>query len=237
MGPRNTACTMPAHVCRWLTAAEPVTHDKAGWSHCALFQTISCTPCKPLPAPADYVLSLPHVYFVSARQLLAWLRRPSPAAQLTPAILGCGNPGGAGPAEPASSLPPAAPRTALADPPAAAAAAAGFGLKAERAPAVKAWAAGTGVKAAAGMLQGDLSEAASLQAAHLHAAVHAGRPVVSRTSPRWTATCAGGTQGAAAAPGCSPDPAGCSTGPGGGSCDCHHCKRDRLGVQPWSHRG
>lgn len=51
---------------------------------------------------ADYALSLPHVYFVTMRQLLGWLRRPTPAAQLTPAMLGCGNAGGVGPEGPAS---------------------------------------------------------------------------------------------------------------------------------------
>ncbi|KAL4425399.1 hypothetical protein ABPG75_009415 [Micractinium tetrahymenae] len=52
---------------------------------------------------ADYVLSLPHVYFVSMRQLLGWLRRSIPASQLTPALLGCGSAGGAGPEGPAAS--------------------------------------------------------------------------------------------------------------------------------------
>jgi hypothetical protein len=48
---------------------------------------------------ADYALSLPDVYFVTMRQLLAWIQDPIPADDLTPEALGCGNPGGAGPAE------------------------------------------------------------------------------------------------------------------------------------------
>lgn len=71
-------------------------------SLCALPPFPRSSRCKPAPAPADYALSLPHVYFVTMRQLLGWLRRPTPAAQLTPAMLGCGNAGGVGPEGPAS---------------------------------------------------------------------------------------------------------------------------------------
>lgn len=46
---------------------------------------------------ADYALSKPDVYFVTVRQLLAWMQRPVPADELTPLALGCGNAGGAGP--------------------------------------------------------------------------------------------------------------------------------------------
>ncbi|EFN52368.1 hypothetical protein CHLNCDRAFT_138797 [Chlorella variabilis] len=46
---------------------------------------------------ADYALSQPDVYFITIRQLLAWMSNPIPADQLTPAGLGCGSPGGAGP--------------------------------------------------------------------------------------------------------------------------------------------
>ncbi|PSC71479.1 polysaccharide deacetylase [Micractinium conductrix] len=45
----------------------------------------------------DYALGKPDVYFVSMRQLVAWLQNPVPADRLTPKALGCGNPGGAGP--------------------------------------------------------------------------------------------------------------------------------------------
>ncbi|PSC73088.1 Polysaccharide deacetylase domain-containing [Micractinium conductrix] len=45
---------------------------------------------------ADYALSQPNVYFVTMRQLLAWMQNPVPASQITPASLGCGTPGGAG---------------------------------------------------------------------------------------------------------------------------------------------
>lgn len=38
-----------------------------------------------------------HVYFITMRQLLAWMQAPIAAEQLTPAKLGCGNAGGAGP--------------------------------------------------------------------------------------------------------------------------------------------
>lgn len=48
-------------------------------------------------AHADYALSKPDVYFVTVRQLLAWMQRPVPADELTPLALGCGNAGGAGP--------------------------------------------------------------------------------------------------------------------------------------------
>jgi len=46
---------------------------------------------------ADYALSKPDVYFVTIRQLIAWMQNPVPADELTPERLGCGNPGGAGP--------------------------------------------------------------------------------------------------------------------------------------------
>lgn len=46
--------------------------------------------------PAEYALKKPHVYFVTMRQLLAWMENPIPADQLTAENLGCGNPGGAG---------------------------------------------------------------------------------------------------------------------------------------------
>ncbi|KAL4448990.1 hypothetical protein ABPG77_007707 [Micractinium sp. CCAP 211/92] len=46
---------------------------------------------------ADYALSKPDVYFVTVRQLLAWMQKPIPAEKLTPLTLGCGNAGGAGP--------------------------------------------------------------------------------------------------------------------------------------------
>ncbi|EFN58774.1 hypothetical protein CHLNCDRAFT_140524 [Chlorella variabilis] len=48
---------------------------------------------------ADYALTKPHTYFVTMRQLLAWMENPIPADELTPESLGCGNPGGAGPSE------------------------------------------------------------------------------------------------------------------------------------------
>jgi hypothetical protein len=37
------------------------------------------------------------VYFITVRQLIAWMQNPIPADQLTPASLGCGLQGGAGP--------------------------------------------------------------------------------------------------------------------------------------------
>ena len=40
---------------------------------------------------------MPDVYLVTIRQLLAWMEAPIPTDQLTPALLGCGNVGGAGP--------------------------------------------------------------------------------------------------------------------------------------------
>lgn len=46
--------------------------------------------------PAEYALSKPHTYFATMRQLLAWMQNPVPAAELTPSMLGCGSPGGAG---------------------------------------------------------------------------------------------------------------------------------------------
>lgn len=78
--------------------------------------------CTTVPSRiADYVQSKPHAYFVTMRQLLAWMQRPVPAGQLTPAALGCGQPGGAGlasgtigpltqPPDPAATHPPPAPQ-------------------------------------------------------------------------------------------------------------------------------
>jgi hypothetical protein len=57
---------------------------------------------------ADYARAKRDVYFVTIRQLLGWMRNPIPANLLTPAKLGCGNPGGA-PATPqqlATGTPP-----------------------------------------------------------------------------------------------------------------------------------
>lgn len=62
----------------------------------------------------EYALSKPNTYLVTIRQLLAWMENPVPADQLTPEVLGCGNPGGAGGSDaaaapsPAASLPPEA---------------------------------------------------------------------------------------------------------------------------------
>ncbi|KAL4451906.1 hypothetical protein ABPG75_007568 [Micractinium tetrahymenae] len=42
----------------------------------------------------DYTLTKPDVYYVTVRQLLAWMQNPVPKDQLTPDALGCGNPGG-----------------------------------------------------------------------------------------------------------------------------------------------
>lgn len=50
--------------------------------------------CPAPPAPADYALAKPQVVFVTFRQLIAWLQHPVPYTQLTPKMLGCGNPGG-----------------------------------------------------------------------------------------------------------------------------------------------
>lgn len=48
-----------------------------------------------VPQPlADYTLSKPNVYYVTMRQLLAWVQNPVPASQLTPEMLGCGQKGG-----------------------------------------------------------------------------------------------------------------------------------------------
>lgn len=47
-----------------------------------------------MPARAEYALSKPDVVFVTFRQLIAWLQHPVPSSQLTPKLLGCGNPGG-----------------------------------------------------------------------------------------------------------------------------------------------
>jgi hypothetical protein len=41
-------------------------------------------------------MSKPHTHFVTVRQLLAWMQNPTAAADVTPASLGCGRPGGAG---------------------------------------------------------------------------------------------------------------------------------------------
>ena len=46
-------------------------------------------------AHADYARAKPHVYFVTVRQLISWLKNPVPAGRLTPLKLGCRNPGGA----------------------------------------------------------------------------------------------------------------------------------------------
>lgn len=43
---------------------------------------------------ADYTLAKPNVYYVTMRQLLAWVQNPVPASQLTPEMLGCGQKGG-----------------------------------------------------------------------------------------------------------------------------------------------
>jgi hypothetical protein len=51
---------------------------------------------------AEYALSQPDVYFVTVRQLIAWMEDPVPADQLTPQRLGCGNAGGA-PRQPPST--------------------------------------------------------------------------------------------------------------------------------------
>ncbi|EFN52751.1 hypothetical protein CHLNCDRAFT_138342 [Chlorella variabilis] len=37
----------------------------------------------------DYARSLPHVYFVTMRQLIGWMKNPIPIDQLTPTSLGC----------------------------------------------------------------------------------------------------------------------------------------------------
>ncbi|PSC74020.1 polysaccharide deacetylase [Micractinium conductrix] len=69
---------------------------------------------------ADYALSKPHVYFVTMQQLLAWMRNPVPASALTPAALGCGAPGGVGPARAAavpSPRPPPPPSPVQSPPP------------------------------------------------------------------------------------------------------------------------
>ncbi|PRW33708.1 polysaccharide deacetylase [Chlorella sorokiniana] len=43
----------------------------------------------------DYALAKPGTFFVTVRQLLAWMQNPQPLAQLSGAQLGCGNTGGA----------------------------------------------------------------------------------------------------------------------------------------------
>ncbi|KAL4448993.1 hypothetical protein ABPG77_007710 [Micractinium sp. CCAP 211/92] len=71
---------------------------------------------------ASYVLKRPDVYFVTMRQLVAWMENPVPAEQITPAVLGCGNIGGEGPtgtrAAPTAQprRPPARPQPRLAPP-------------------------------------------------------------------------------------------------------------------------
>lgn len=50
---------------------------------------------KDLKRFVDYTRELPDVYFVTFRQLLAWMQNPVGADQLTPEALGCGLPGGA----------------------------------------------------------------------------------------------------------------------------------------------
>ncbi|PRW05840.1 hypothetical protein C2E21_9462 [Chlorella sorokiniana] len=59
----------------------------------------------------DYALAKPNTYFITIRQLLAWMQNPVPAEQLTPALLGCGMPGGSGPVAAAAS-PSSAPSSA-----------------------------------------------------------------------------------------------------------------------------
>ncbi|EFN54021.1 hypothetical protein CHLNCDRAFT_136061 [Chlorella variabilis] len=51
----------------------------------------------------DYVQSKPHAYFVTMRQLLAWMQRPVPAGQLTPAALAQGAGDSRGPVSTAST--------------------------------------------------------------------------------------------------------------------------------------
>lgn len=46
------------------------------------------------PNPADYTLTKPNVYYVTMRQLLAWVQNPVPASQLTAEMVGCGQQGG-----------------------------------------------------------------------------------------------------------------------------------------------
>lgn len=54
---------------------------------------------------ADEVSQREGVYFITIRQLLAWMSNPIPLQQLTPEALGCGNPGGApGTGEPAEPI-------------------------------------------------------------------------------------------------------------------------------------
>ncbi|KAL4457862.1 hypothetical protein ABPG75_012727 [Micractinium tetrahymenae] len=55
---------------------------------------------------ADYALSKPDVYFITMRQLIAWMKAPIPADELSPEALGCGSPGGAGPPVPAPAPAP-----------------------------------------------------------------------------------------------------------------------------------
>ncbi|EFN52367.1 hypothetical protein CHLNCDRAFT_138796 [Chlorella variabilis] len=53
----------------------------------------------------DEVSQREGVYFITIRQLLAWMSNPIPLQQLTPEALGCGNPGGApGTGEPAEPI-------------------------------------------------------------------------------------------------------------------------------------
>lgn len=55
----------------------------------------SCHPTRPTRA-AEYALKKKDVYFVTMRQLLAWMANPIPADQITAENLGCGNAGGTG---------------------------------------------------------------------------------------------------------------------------------------------
>lgn len=48
----------------------------------------------------EYALAKPDVWFITMRQLIAWMQNPVPVDELTPEVLGCGNIGGAGPAQP-----------------------------------------------------------------------------------------------------------------------------------------
>ncbi|KAL4424580.1 hypothetical protein ABPG77_009164 [Micractinium sp. CCAP 211/92] len=52
---------------------------------------------KGMRAFVDYAATKPDVYFVTVRQLLAWMQNPVPKDKITPQALGCGNQGGAGP--------------------------------------------------------------------------------------------------------------------------------------------
>ncbi|KAL4421300.1 hypothetical protein ABPG75_010591 [Micractinium tetrahymenae] len=56
-----------------------------------------------LRAFVDYAATKPDVYFITVRQLLAWMQNPVPKDQMSPEALGCGNQGGTGPS---GSVPP-----------------------------------------------------------------------------------------------------------------------------------